>query len=617
MQLHEVVIDFETYLDSKYSLSHINPILYVHDPRFEVITFAYKEIGGKAEWFSGTHDECKAVLDSLQLDKRTVVAHNAMFDGSILEWKFGIKPARYFCTMMGSRPYIAPFTGSMRLAKCAEFIGLEHKKGNEVSRAEGKRRTDFSAEELLRYSMYCVNDVELTASVYQWLLLRMPTDEADILDLTIKKYTRPRLVIDRSMLEQAADELEQKEATALLSLAALDLKRIDVTSNQRFAEALHLLGVEVPKKLSPTTGSPTFAFSKKDPEFMALAKHTNPKVRQLVEVRLLLKSSLERTRLVTFMEIERATGGLLPVPLLYYGAHTGRFSGTSGINMQNLPRGSILRKAIKAAAGYKVVSVDLSAIEARITAALANQMDLVCAFRDGEDVYSKFASDVYGFEVTKDTHPIERFVGKTAILGLGFGMGAAKYVATMASAGVAVETETGEKVVYHYRHKYGCIPLLWKQMDALLSNMMAMPRNSSQDWRDGLLRVSPGKVELPNRMPIFYPKMARDRFNKITYEVAETPAKAYAKALWGGAMTENIVQALARIIISRAELRLAKAGLVSVLQVHDELVFVVPEHTVPTVTDIVRKVVTDPVPWLPMLPIACEIGVGDSYGDAK
>lgn len=620
-QLPPIVIDFETYYTTEYSLTKMTPIEYVMDERFEIIGFAYGCPDGPTEWFSGTFDECADKLESLRLRERTVVAHNAQFDGSILEWRFGIMPAKYFCTMMGSRPYIHPFTGSMSLAKCAEYLELPQK-GDEVAKVKDKHRDDFTIQELRRYGNYCERDVAIAAEVYKWLMCRMPDDEVDILDLTMKKYLRGRFHLDRGLLEEAQEQIGQDEAKALIVLRSLGLSRMDVTSNVRFAMALQNYGVTVPEK--PSASNPakmTFAFSKKDPEFLDLRKHPDLRVQQLVEARLLLKSSIERTRVAMFLQIEKLKGTALPIPLMYYGAHTGRFSGSMGINMQNLPRGSALRKAVTAPPGYKVVSVDLSAIEARITATLAGQWDLVSSFAHGNDVYSEFATDVYGYPVSKadPNTKTERFVGKTAILGLGFGMGVPKYIATMQAAGINVSDEDGERVVGYYRKRYPKIPMLWRRMDACVSRMLELRGLAFAGFpaEEPIIKFYNRQLVLPNGMPIHYPKLQRDAMNRVQYECFESPTKRYFKPLWGGALTENIVQALARIIISRAELRLARAGLVSVLQVHDELVYVVPEEKAQQVASLLQRVVTDPVPWMPGLPLACEVGIGDSYGDAK
>lgn len=616
-------LDFETHYDRDYSLTKMSTAAYVADKRFEVLGFAYASGHGTLRFVTGTDKEMKQKLTELVAEHPTVVCHNVPFDGAILEWHYGLRPQQYFCTLAGARPYVVPYWGSASLAKCAEFLGTESK-GEFIKEMIGKKRKDVTGDVLANLAIYARTDVGIMRQMYDWLMLRLPLDEQYLIHLTQLKFLRPRLQLDEALLQKAADDIDVAETKAELGLNALGLKRIDVTSNPRFAQHLINRGVTVPMKTSLTTGRPTFAFAKRDPDFIDLKSHPDPIVQLLVETRLLLKTSIERTRVAKFRALYDVTGGMLPVPLLYYGAHTGRFSGTGGFNLQNLPRGSVLRQAIRAPDEYVVVTVDLSAIEARITAALAGEWGLVNAFGQGEDVYSQFATVLYGYPVSKDDPNTkdERFIGKMCILGLGFGMGADKYLNTMASFGVEMTPPEAKRTVGVYREMYPSIPRLWRTMDGALSSMLELGKTAHRDmWlapdREPMLRLQRGKVTLPNKMPLFYPNMSRGPNNNITYRVCETPTKQYTKPIWGGAFTENVVQALARIIISRAEIRLARAGLVSVMQVHDELVFVVPERAVDTIRDVVTRVVTDPVPWMPDLPIACEVGVGPTYGDAK
>ena len=619
-QLPSITIDFETYYNNSYTLSKLNGVLYVKDARFEVIGFAYQEEGQAAKWFSGTREECALMLTSLQLQHRTVIAHHAMFDGSILEWIFGIKPARYFCTMMGARPFVVPFKGSASLRVCASFFGLPDK-GDYVEQAKGMHRLDFDPFELAKYGLYCENDCMLSSQIRDIVVPKLPRDEIDLIDMTVKKYLRGRLVLDKAVLEEEHEKVETREAKALLVLEALGLRRIDVTSNPRLAQHLRTRGVIPPSKISLATGLPTGAFSKKDPEFVALRNHSNLEVQQLVECRLLLKSSIDRTRVQQFLDIEKLCD-TMPVPLLYYGAHTGRFSGMMGINMQNLPKGTNIRKALRAPPGYKVIVADLKQIEARITAVLAGEMSMIDAFTDGRDLYTEFASVLYEVPFEKVDED-QRFIGKMCILGLGFGMGAAKFRLTMESLGIDMSNVRASEIVALYRKTYTKIPRLWRKLDAIIKKMSRLP-STERGWyefpEDGpLLRVFDQAIELPNSMRINYPGLGTSEKDPdhFVYNSYGPSGDVSRPSLWGGALCENIVQALARIIISRAEVRLARAGLVSVMQVHDELVFVVPAHTVSTVTDVLKRVLTAPVPWMPSLPIACTVGSGDTYGDAK
>ncbi|MCJ5779134.1 DNA polymerase, partial [Klebsiella pneumoniae] len=168
-----------------------------------------------------------------------------------------------------------------------------------------------------------------------------------------------------------------------------------------------------------------------DVEFMDLLESDDEAIAALVEARLGLKSSILQSRIERFLSISRR--GLLPVPLLYAGATpTRRWSGTDQINLQNLPRSkkgspSPLRQAICAPPGYKLVAADLSQIELRANCWQSGQNDVLELLRTGGDTYADMATAVFGYPVHKDTHPNERFVGKTAVLGCGYQCGAAKF----------------------------------------------------------------------------------------------------------------------------------------------------------------------------------------------
>ena len=190
---------------------------------------------------------------------------------------------------------------------------------------------------------------------------------------------------------------------------------------------LQAAGVEPPQKISPTTGETVWAFAKSDKDFTDLEEHEDPYVQALVAARLGHKTTIEETRTRRLIAVanQHWINGTppcsLPVPLKVSGAHTHRFSGDWKFNLQNLKRGGELRRAIRARTGEKLVSVDASQIEARILAELAGEQWLMQAFREGRDVYAEFGTDVFGVPVNKKDYPDERFIGKTAVLQLGYG----------------------------------------------------------------------------------------------------------------------------------------------------------------------------------------------------
>ena len=609
-----VTLDFETYYDSDYTLKKLTVPEYIRDPRFSIIGVAASINGGEPKWFSSADPLAYRVfLEQFRLeDAETItVAHNVLFDGAILEWILGIHPHRYFCTMMGARPFLVPHTGSMALRAIAYALKLGIK-GDEVVNARGKYHANFSPGDLLRYAAYCCQDVVLSFGVFCHLLRLFPADETVLLDLTVKKFTRPQLKLNAQKLEAALSAVREEKA-ALLTKAGLTSPE-ELMSNPKFAALLLTQGIKAPVKISPTTGKYTHAFAQTDRPFIALLTHPNPRVQALVEARLAHKSTLMETRLDKLLRISRLTPeATLPAALLYYGAHPGRFSGYDGTNLQNLPRGSVLRESIEAPPGYKLVAGDLSQIECRITAVLAGQWDLVQRFAyydaiedSDRDVYCEFGDAIWSREVTKADKD-ERFICKTAMLSLGFQVGAPKFHDAMLTAGIKMEYAEALAIVETYRLKYMHIPRLWDTLTNLIQCMAA-----GIERQYGPVKTGKECLHLPNGMVLSYPGLSM-RGGSYVYTFGKE-----VRYLYGGKLAENIAQALARIIMTTAELRLFKAGrLRAALSVHDELIYVVLEKHAKAVASALTAALRAPVKWMPQLPVNCEVGVGDNYHGCK
>ena len=409
-----IVCDFETYYTSKdLGFKTQTTEEYVRDPRFEVIGVAVKVGGGKTTWCTGTHTQIKAFLDTFDWANSMVVTHNAMFDMSILNWHFDIRPKAIADTLSMARAINGIEVGNS-LKKLAEYYKLGVK-GTEVVDAINLRREDFSEQQLASYGMYCVNDVDLTYDLFLTLFPLFQRVELKLIDLTIRMFTEPVLRLDESILRQHLAEVKNRKQL-LLDECGADIA--DLMSNQKFAELLRGFGVEPPMKISATTGKEALAMAKTDEGFKALAEHPDERVQTLVAARLGNKTTLEETRTERLIGI--AGRGKIPVPLSYYAAHTGRWGGADKINFQNFPsRGENagkLKKAILAPEGHVIIDCDSAQIEARVLAWFAGQDDLVEAFRKGEDVYKIMASAIYQKKREEITTP-ERFVGKTTILG--------------------------------------------------------------------------------------------------------------------------------------------------------------------------------------------------------
>jgi DNA polymerase len=621
-----VTIDFETYYDQKFSLSKMTTEAYIRDPQFEIIGVGIKVNDYPTDWYAG--DNVGKFLKSLDYSKRAILCHNTAFDGAILAWHFGINPRLWLDTLSMARP-LHNLTVGGSLAALTTHYGLG-KKGDEVVQALGKHKADFTAEELAKYGEYCINDVELTHALFNKLKVGFPSSELLVIDQTLRMYTEPVIELDVPLLEKHLEEVRTRKRMLLTDLGLTGVSEEALTkmlmSNEIFAKYLKNLGIDPPTKISARTGKEAWAFAKTDKGMTDLLEHPDERVQAVVTARLGTKSTIEETRTESLIGV--AGRGRLPIMLNYYGAHTGRFSGGDKLNLQNLPsRGNTtIRRALKAPEGQLLVSCDSSQIEARTVAWVAGQDDLVQAFRDKRDVYSEFATEVYGRAITKDDK-IERFVGKTCILGLGYGMGAEKLRRTLeigqAGMSVAMELYEAERIVRIYRAKNFKIVQLWQKMGNMLSHMVNGLNGSICD----AVSYSNQGILLPNKLLIKYPAL---RQNGSGFEYIGD-ARTYRKAvrdrvttgateditwtkIYGGKATENLVQALAAIVIREQMAKIGQHYHVA-FQVHDEIIISAPDGKITQAEQQLVAVMSTPPTWAQDLPIACESGHAKNYGD--
>ena len=604
-----ITVDFETFYDRDFSLSKITTEEYVRSDLFEVIGVSVKVNNQETEWASGTHQQIRQWLQgNFKWERSFVLAHNTLFDGAILSWRFDISPRGWLDTLcMGRALHGVEVGGSLKVL--AERYGLGEK-GNEVVSALGKRRVNFTAEELARYGDYCINDTEITYKLFNTMAKNFPKQELRVIDQTLRMFIDPVLELDETMLHQHLVGIKQMKED-LLTSSGVD--KAELMSNEKFAELLRSFSVEPPMKVSPATGKQTYAFAKTDEEFKALAEHDDLRVQTLVAARLGTKSTLEETRTQRFIDI--ASRGKLPVPIRYYAAHTGRFGGDDKINMQNLPsRGknaNKLKMSIIAPEGYTVIDADSAQIEARVLAWLSGQDDLVQAFAEGKDVYKKMASAIYGkpeFEITKD----ERFVGKTTILGAGYGMGAVKFQAQLKGMGVEVDVEEARRIIDIYRRTNNAVVRLWRQAQNALVNMSR--GEPSPLGLPGVLEVVPSDtaIRLPSGLLMRYDDL---RFNQTDKGVEfHYKTRKGRIRIYGGKVIENVCQGIARCIIAEQMLKIGKRYKV-VLTVHDAIAVCVPDAEVVAATMYVEECMRWVPDWAKGLPVNCESGSGKSYGD--
>ena len=653
-----LVLDFETRWDSKtYTLSKLTTESYIRDKRFKAFGVGYKWHGDSddaIEWVG--HSELQRFFDSIDWSETAVLAHNAQFDCAILSWVYGKKPAFIFDSLSMGRALRGIEVGNS-LAKLAEEFGLPEK-GRAVHSTDGLTELSPAIEQEL--ADYCKHDVFLCEKVFDRLVQGYPTKELRLIDLTLKMFTNPVLELDgQTLVDAIHDERERREGL----LAKLNIAESDLASNDKFAAILRQLSVEPPlkkKKATPKTPNPighTYAFAKSDALFQALLNGDNEDVALLCEARLAVKSTLERTRAQRFLDISKR--GTLPVPLNYYGAHTGRWSASkgSGINLQNLKRGSFLRKSIQAPDGYSLIVADLSQIEPRVLAYLCDYRDLLQIFSSGDDAYSLFGRQMFGVpDLNKKDHPDLRQSAKAALLGCGYGMGWASFSAQLLTgflgappvmydkafakqAGVdkdifqkfiswdvnverAMEIPricTDEEIIIHSvatkqivdKYRAAAVPVteFWQMCNELIHISLA----GGRERRHKGLIFRKGEIVLPSGLSLKYPDLTAipDEKGRIQWHYGRDKKKLY-----GGKIVENIVQAVARCVMTDGMLRIQKRYPV-VLTVHDEAVALVPEDEAESAYDFMIDCMTTAPKYMPGIPLAADGGWGKCYGDIK
>jgi DNA polymerase I-like protein with 3'-5' exonuclease and polymerase domains len=603
-----ITIDFETYYDKEYSLSKITTEEYVRHKQFEVIGVGVKVDDGKTEWYSGPKEKVRFWLGKFSWSEALVLAQNTAFDGAIMSWHFGIKPKGWLDTMcMGRALHGVDASASLKALAERYEVGA---KGDEVVAALGKRRDDFTEEELERYGSYCRNDVELTYAIFQKMMKKFPAKELKVIDVTLRMFIDPRLELDLPLLEQHLEDVIKKKEK-LLEIAAANKE--DLMSNDKFAELLKQLGVEPPTKISARTGKEAWAFAKTDENFKELQEHPNLKVQALVAARLGNKTTLEETRTQRFIDI--AGRGRLPVPIKYYAAHTGRWGGDDKINLQNLPsRGQNagkLKDSIKPPPGYVLIDADSSQIEARTVAWIAGQTDLVEAFENGEDVYKIMASAIYSKDVA-DVTKEERFVGKTTILGAGYGMGAEKFQLQLKIFGVDIPVNECKKIIDIYRQTYPKIPALWRQAQLCVNAILTRSATPFGVVDAVTFDATEKGFLLPSGLWQRYEGLQKvtDAEGKEQYEYKTR--KGFVK-IYGGKVVENLCQAVARCVIAEQMVKISKKYKV-VLTVHDAVACIVPLEETEQAAKYVESCMRWRPEWCQALPLDCEVGYGESYG---
>lgn len=626
--MNPLIIDFESYYDSQITLSKLNYSEYItRTPEISLCTILYQ---GKLSTF--TADNIASELQQLPWDNINCIGHNLLFDAGVLAFRYGIT-AKYYTDTLGLSRLKNFSLGKHSLKDLqTHYLPTMQSKQSEAL-PKGKLWKDLTNEQREKFIAYNRHDVLLTASLYEQLIQNVPQFELDLINTTIQTWVHPRILLDTT----TAERYKQQEIDQLnTKIESLVLDKETIRSDAKFGAYLRTLGHTPPQQYKDDQLKDCYA--KTNPNFVEFYAK-NPHMQTLLDLKSEVNSNIKEKRTERLIKTANAHNGFIPVAYNYHGAITGRFSGSNKLNLQNLPRKGELRNLLLARPGYVLIAADSSQVEARILAWISDEQDVLTIFKNKGDIYCHMASIIYGRPINKKEHPEERFVGKCAVLGLGYGMSAIRFQQYCALNGRNYELTFCEQVVERFRDYRTKTTDFWKVCGNFLRSVIT--QRHAQPASSHHLTFHYQSVELPSKRRLHYHNIhwANDSFRYgcpppptayIVHPLAPkqlvpvdtalpptTPTKGQkGRKIYSTQLVENIVQAIARDVIAEQMLEIAKTYPI-VLQTHDEIVVEAPKNQADQALQHLLTIMKTPPQWAPDLPIDAEGGYATSYGAVK
>jgi len=602
---HTLTVDFETFFSADFTLRKLSTLEYIRDPKFKVHGAACKLDTAPAEWI--TSERLPEHLAAVAWDKTAAISHNSLFDQTILYEKYGISPVFRIDTL-GLARALLPQDMDFDLDALALALGVGHKTngGKALQATKGIRDLTPELEESL--ATYACNDAEVCYKFFETLWPHLPEIERRLLNTTLRMGTEGILRLNHATATEALTEAAEKRNDRILN-GGQDSSIY--RSDAKFADLLRSAGVEPPTKISPKTGKTGYAFSKQDPAFVALLEH--PDVAAFVDARLATKSTSDIKRIERLKRITSMEPKTLPMPLNYCGAHTYRWSGGGKINPQNFKKGADghagkLRMSIEAPDEHMICVADSAQIELRMNLWWCGQYDLLDMLRNGEDLYSYTATNILERHVDKKMKT-ERNLGKVVELGAGFGLGARKFralcsIGPMGNKPIHLSQSEAAAIIAKYREIHPYVKARWDWL-----SHFAIPSMTKKDCHiiQGPVAFEHERVVLPSGLALLYPNL------HATDDGWEYGINGVRHRLWGGTLDENIVQALARVVVGE-QLDLIDRTVARVVSMsHDEIICVAPEQEAEHVLSEMLRIMSITPEWAPNLPLAAEGGFAKEY----
>jgi len=529
------------------------------------------------------------------IEGATLVSHNAAYDASViadlrLRGLAIPHPAAWHCTAD-----LAAYRQSPRALADAsrELLGLKVDKTLRDEMKGVEWRT-LPTEKKLAMAEYCLLDAKATYHIWNKESSNWPSEEMAVSDHTAMMCRRG-ISVDRARLADGIKILRDAkfEASRLIPWAGeLNAKgnELPVTSTLELAKECARRGILPPA----TTDAKSEVFDNWLEE--------NGEKAEFVKGMQVWRSCNRVLKVLIAMQ-DRQVSGRLQYGLKYFGApHTGRWSGDTGLNLQNQARkpykGVDTRACLIPAPGKLFLIADYSQIEARVTTWLAKDEPVLEMLRGGLDIYEAHARQTMRYTDPRplaEVDPGMRQFAKCRVLALGFGLGGPKFKAIVKLwTGVDITATQAKQMVADYRRSNRGIVKLWGVLED------GARRSQGENF----------ELQLPSGRTINYFDVASIR-DKLTARVTRGGPR---KSIYGGLLCENCSQATARDLLARAILRVEAAGLPVVLHVHDEIVCEVPEGDAEAGAQEMKELMRALPDWAEGLPVDCSVEIKKEYG---
>ncbi len=627
--MRPVIIDFESYYNDDFTLSKMSTESYIRDKRFEAHGAAIKwSPDHAAKWYD--ERQLRYILKNEDWSDTFLIAWHMQFDGLILTHHYDVHPKMFGCPMSMAR-MIHGSSQSVSLDNIRKLYGMPQK-STPYNLFKGKHWNEMTLDVQQQVGEGACDEVESIWRLFHKFAKGYPLEEFEVIDSVIRMFVDPVLGADMEMLAKVWTDERDAKIKRRQALGLTDDK--ELASAAKFTTLLEAEGVEVEYKPGkPKDGQEKLipCFAKSDAFMQDLLEHPNDRIRTLAEARIGAKSTLLQTRAETLGWMGKR--GPLCVYLRYCGAGTLRPSGGDGANWLNFKRGSAIRRSILAPDGYLLAPVDSSQIEFRVGGYLSGDERLMELLRRGEDPYVDIASEFYQEKIYKpakdDSRRLEmeqkRGAGKQAKLMCQYGAAGGQFKKT-ARAGlygppIDMSIEDANRFVKLYRDMSPSMCAkntgYWAQAERMIARLGGGP---PIEW--GPLTIKDHKIYLPNGCFMVYDSLEYHRpdsdedckdFERDGYW--RVKVKQGWKKMWGAKLTQNICEAVSRVIVTQAQVRIKRQyGIRTLNHPYDELLLLIPDDSKAeeNLQLCVAEMKMTPS-WLPGIPLDCEASLGKRY----